>query len=819
MATAHWQRTRDERQGTLDMNNLWQDLRYGVRVLMKKPGFSLVAIITLALGIGANTAMFSVVNAVVLRPLPYSESERIVRCYWQLEEIEMSAVTALVFEFWRDHCQSFDAAAGYASINSGFNLAGGAVPERVRGLHVSENFFRVLGTEPVLGRGFLPEEDIPKGPRVTVISDRLWKGYFGGNPNLLGEDITINGQGYTVVGILPPDFQFETPIDVLFPLQLKGIVKDDGQNTGMIARLKSGVSIEQAQAEVTQLLSAFRNEFPTHLKEAERGMRLVSYQESVVGDVSSTLWLLFAAVGFVLLIACANVASLMLARASGRKGETAVRIALGASRWRLIQQLLTESWLLALAGSLAGLMLASWAVPALLALAPEGLPRVNEIGLDYQTAIFTIGISIFTSLLFGLAPAWRSTRLNVYEAIKSSTGKNTIGSDSRMQNLLIAGEITLAVILLIGASLLIRSFVNLRGVNTGFDPHHLTTAQVSLATDKYKKTAQVWSFEQAIIERLSSSPGVVAVATASNLPLERGLRVGMVINGEQTRQSIQIRAISPQYFTALGMSVLRGRATTDTDTQSSSPVVIVNEALAHVYLSDREPLGAQIQLQGKQREIVGVVSDIKEMGLDKAVEPTVYVPRPQISDGITALMNQWFLTAWIVRTDGPVDITATLREAAREADPQLPLASLRAMTQVINASTSSQQFIVTLMSIFAALALVLTSVGIYGVLSYQMARRTNEIGIRLALGAQQSDVMRLVIGQGMKMTMIGIATGLVSSFALTRFIKSLLFEVSETDPVTFVVIAILLALVALAACYIPARRAMKVDPLKALRYE
>jgi predicted permease len=801
------------------MSSFLQDLRYGIRVLMKKPGFSLIAIITLALGIGANTAMFSILNAVVLRPLPYPEPDKIVECYWQLEEIEMSAVTSLVFEFWRDHTQSFESIAGYANINSGFNLSGGAEPERVRGLHISEGFFRVIGTGPRTGRGFLPEEDIPKGPRVVIVSDSLWRGYFGGDPNMVGRDVAINGQSYNVVGILPPDFQFNTPVDVLFPLQIKGDVRDDGQNTGMIARLKPEVSTEQAQAEVAQLISAFRDEYPTHLKQGERGMRLVSYQESIVGDVSTTLWLLFAAVGFVLLIACANVASLMFARASGRKGETAVRIALGASKWRLIRQLLTESWLLALAGSFAGLLLASWAVPALLALAPAGLPRINEIGIDYQTAVFTVGVSILTSLLFGLAPAWQSTKFNVYEAIKSSTGKNAIGSDSRMQNLLVVGEIALAVVLLIGASLIIRSFVNLRGVNTGFDSRHLTTAQVSLASDQYKKTAQVWSFEQRVIERLSSSPGVVAVATASNLPLERGLRVGMMINGQQIQQSIQVRAISPQYFTALGMSVLQGRATTDADTQSSPPVVLVNQALARIYMPDREPLGSQVRMQGKDREVVGVVNDIKEMGLDKAVEPTVYVPRPQISDGMTALMNHWFLTAWLVRTAGPVDVTATLREAAREADPQLPLASLRAMTQVVDTSTSSQQFIVTLMSIFAALALVLTSVGIYGVLSYQMARRTNEIGLRMALGAQQGDVMRMIIGQGMKMTLVGIAIGLTSSFALTRFIKSLLFEVSETDPVIFIIIAVLLALVALAACYIPARRAMKVDPIIALRYE
>src|SRR6185369_147847 len=703
-----------------------------------------------------------------------------------------------------------------------FNLAGGADPERVRGLQVSEGFFRVLGIDPAMGRGFLAEEDRPGAAPVVVVSDALWRSYFGGDPNLIGKEVQVNGRSRTVVGILPAAFQFEAPVDMLLPLQLKADVRDDGQNTGLIARLKPDVTRGQAQAEVEQLLPAFRREYPTHLQAGERGMLLAGYQQSIVGDTGKTLWLLFGAVGFVLLIACANVANLLLARASARKGEIAIRIALGASRRRLMRQLLTESWLLALSGSLAGLLVALWSVPALLAFTPRKLPRLNEIGLDHQAVLFAVVASLVTSLLFGIVPAWRATRLDVNQAIKSASSRNSAGRlDSRVRGLLVVSEVALSLVLLIGAALLIESFTKLRAVNLGFDPNQVTTAQASLTSERYRTTAQVWAFEQQVLDRLTSLQGVVAAATASNVPLERGLRMGVGIEsvGERNTQTVWVRTISPRYFQALKIPMLSGREFNDADTQTSALVVIVNETLAQRYWSGRDAESEQISRQGKALQVVGVAGDIREMALDQAVEPTIYIPASQMPDGLMAAMNRWFLTSWIVRTSGPVDLTAALQQAMKEAYPQMPLANVRPMRQVISSSIASQQFILLLMGVFAGLALVLTAVGIYGVLSYQVSRRTNEIGIRMALGAGVSDVLKLVIGQGLRLALMGVAIGVAAAYGLTRLIANMLFGVSATDPVVFAVVALLLTGVALGACFVPARRATKVDPMIALRYE
>ncbi len=802
------------------METLWQDLKYGARMLLRNKGFTIIAV--LALGIGANTAIFSVVNAVLLRPLPYPQAERIVQADWRWPKGEGSSVTATEYVFWKEHSRSFEEAAAYASAGAGFNLAGGSEPQRVRGLRVSENFLRVLGITPALGRGFLPEEDRPQAACAAMITDGLWRNAFGGNKSAIGKGVELNGRSCAVVGILPQGFQFDVPTDVFMPLQLKDNPRDQGHNTTMIARLTSGVSFEQAQAEMDALLPQFREQYPGHIHQGEKGILLVSYRQAVVGDVSKFLLLLFGAVGFVLLIACANVANLLLARAANRKGEMAVRIALGAGRLRLLRQLMTENALLALVGGGVGLLFALWSVPLLLALSPADLPRAVEIELDAQAMLFAISASLVTSLLFGIAPALQATRLDVNNSLKASSGKSGVNARSgRARGLLLVSEVALSLMLLIGAALLIESFVKLRAVGLGFEPQNLTTMQVSLNSAKYRTTAQAWNLERQVMERISTLPGVAAVATVPSLPMERGLNENLTIEGRPDANglSLESRAISPDYFRTLNIPLLRGRAFAETDVQGSLPVLIINETLARRFWPDRDPVGEQVALNTQKRQIVGVVKDIREMGLNQPVAPTVYMPTPQLPDAMMAATNNWFLTSWIVRTKEPLDINTALRNAVREVDPQLPVANIRPMTQVVSASIATQRFITTLMGVFAALALALTAVGLYGTLSYQVSQRTHEIGIRMALGAQARDVFKLIVGQGLRLALIGVAAGLLGAFAVTRVMESLLYGVSATDPLIFACVALLLTFVALLACYVPARRATKVDPMIALRYE
>ena len=799
-----------------------QDLRYGVRMLRKNLGFTAVAVLTLALGIGANTAIFSVVNAVLVRPLPYPDSGRLVRAHWNWGKWENSAVTATQYDFWEQHSRTLRESAAFATTGSGFNLSGGAEPQRVRGLRASEGFFRVLGVNPVLGRGFLPEEDRPQGPCAAVLSDGLWRSYFGADPMVVGRQLQINGQSCSVAGVLPAGFQFETPVDVFLPLQLKPDPRDQGHNTDMIARLKDGVTIEQAQAEMDGLLPQFREAYPAHLHPQEKGIRLVRYQESVVGDAGKVLLLLFGAVGFVLAVACANVANLLLSRAANRRGEMAVRIALGAGRLRLIRQLLTENLVLALLGGGIGLLLALWSVPALLALSPAELPRLGEVKLDAHAALFALSASFITSLLFGIAPALQATRLDINKTLKASSGKSSTGRlSARVRALLVVCEVALSLVLLVGAALLIRSFVKLRAVELGFDPQNLTAMQVSLNSAKYQTTEQAWALEEQVIERIAALPGVVSVATVPSLPMERGLNNYLSIEGraEKTGSSVEARPISQDYFRTLGITLLRGRSFDATDTRDSAPVIIINENLARRYWPDGHEIGAYVSQGDQKRQIVGVVKDIREKGLDQPVFPTIYVPLQQMSDGGTVGMNRWFLTSWIIRTAEPLDLNAPLRSVLKEIDPELPVANIRPLTEVVSASITAQRFITTLMGIFAGLALVLTAVGLYGVLSYQVTQRTHEIGIRMALGAQGADVIRMVVGQGLRLTLVGVSLGLAAAFGLTRLMSSLLFGVTATDPVAFASISLLLIMVAFLACLIPARRATRVDPTIALRYE
>jgi len=674
-----------------------------------------------------------------------------------------------------------------------------------------------------LGRAFLADEDRPNGPHVAVITEGLWRAYFAADPELIGKHVQLNGRSCAIVGVLPRDFQFELSAAIFTPLQMRlPDPGDNGHNTDLIARLKPGVTLRQAQAEADGFLQPFRQAFPNQASPRDRGVRLVRLREEVVGDSARVLFLLFGAVGFVLLIACANVANLLLARGCSRNAEMAVRMALGAGRRRLLRQLFTENVLLAVTGGLLGVFIAWQTVPSLLALSPSELPRAAEIKLDARVILFALLVSLVTTLLFGSVPALQTARLDINQALKSSssrTGPARLGN--RMRKLLVISEVSLSLVLLVGAALLVVSFMRLRTVGLGFDPRNLTTMQASLNSQKYKTTASTWELERRVSQRIATIPGVTSVATVPSLPMERGLNNYLTIVGRDPREgmSVECRAVSPDYFRTLGIALLAGRALSESDDRASSPVIVINERLASRFFKDTDPIGRLVVLGAEKCEIVGVVSDIKEMGLDQPVQPTAYMSMPQVSDSGTVATNRWFLASWIVRTQKPLDIASPLTSALRDVDPELPVAKIRSMSQVVSDSITPQRFIMTLMGIFAAIALAFTALGLYGVLSYQVSQRTQDIGVRVALGAGSRDVIRLILLDGIWLTAVGMAIGLTGAFALTRLIESQLYDVRPADPVVFAGTALVLSFVAILASLVPARRALRVDPIVALRCE
>ncbi|HZS44994.1 MAG TPA: ABC transporter permease [Blastocatellia bacterium] len=803
------------------MEEFLKDLRYGTRMLVKNIGFTSVAVITLALGIGANTAIFSVVNSVLLKRLPYKEPDRIVRPYWRWVQGETIAVTAAGYDFFRQ-ATSFELTAAYAGSGGGFNLLGGTQPLRVTGQAISRDLLPVLGVNPALGRNFTNEEDARNGPCAAIISDGLWRSNFGGNPETLGKSVELNGQSCTIVGILPGGFQFDDKVDVYIPLRLQVNPSDNGHNTDMIARLKPGVTIEQAQQEMDSMLPQFRAQYPNQAGPNERGIHLYSLRDSLVGDVSKNLLLMFGAVVFVLLIACANVANLLLARATSRRGEMAVRIALGAGRGRLIRQLMTENLLLSMIGCALGIFLAYWLVPLLLAMSPDSLPRSAEVRLDGRAVLFAIGAALITSILFGVGPAIHSTRLDVSNTLKSASGRssgNKLGASGR--GLLMIAEVALSLVLLSGAALLIRSFMKLNGVDLGFDPRNLTAMQISLNSVKYRTTASVVDLERRINEQIAHIPGVVAVGTVPGLPMQAGLNNYVYPEGTdpQSGQSVESRAITTDYFEAIGIPLISGRMLSEEDAKSPQPVCVINQTLARRFWTNSNPIGAMLMVANKPVQIVGVVGDIREKSLGLSPFATFYRPINQVADSMTTASNKWFLTSWVIRTNGPIQLNPTLREIVRNTDPDLPIAGIYPLTDVISKSINTRRFLMILMSAFAALALVLTSIGLFGVISYQVSQRTQEIGIRMALGASAARILKLIVGQGMILTLVGLVIGLLASYWLTQLMTDMLFEVTAKDPMTFAVISLLLIAVSMMACLIPARRAMKVDPMIALRYE
>jgi putative ABC transport system permease protein len=800
-----------------------QDLRYGARMLRKNPSFSLIAIITLALGIGANTAIFSVVNAVLLRPLPYPEADRLVYVGQQYRG-EVAGSGGPKFLFWREQSQSFEALACYSQYGgAGGNLAGGQEAEYVTGLRVSEDFFRVLRVYPVLGRAFTHEEDTPGGARVGIVSDGLWRRSFGADKDLIGKTVLLNGQPLTVVGIMPPQFRFGANVDLFVPMRAQR-GSDVDPNAEVVGRLKPGVTLQQAQAELKLIAEKYRAAFPREMQ-ANESIGAKPYQDLFTEDVAKYLWIFLGAVSFLLLIACANVANLQLSRATARQHEIAMRLALGASGGRIMRQLLTEGLLLALVGGAAGLLVAFWGTELLTTLLPQGfLPRVAELNIDWHVLAFAFAASIMTGLLFGAAPAWQARKVDVNTALKESASKGTT-TRGRLRGMLVVAEVALSLVLLVSAGLLIRTFTNLLGVTPGFDPHNVLTFQINLNGERYKTTDRASAFYHDALERISHLPGVEAAAVTNKLPLDWQFNLPIFFPDKPDEaQSVQFRVITPDYFRVMKIDVTEGRAFNDADTPAGQPVAIVNEAFVRRFYAGKNPLAQQFSvgrtIDEPERQIVGIVSDIKQQGLDRPAPAMVYVPMPQVSDKLLAIVRSFTPASFAVRTTvEPTSLTPTIKREIAAMDATLPLSHIATMEEVAAHSITSQRFNMLLLCLFAALGLLLAAVGIYGVTSYSVLQRTQEIGIRMALGAQSKDMLRMIIRQGMALVLLGVVIGLIGAFALTRVMQSLLYGISATDPLTFALLTLLLTLVALVACYLPARRATKVDPLIALRYE
>ena len=810
------------------MNTL-QDIRYGFRMLLKRPGFTIIVVLTLALGIGANTTIFSAVDAVLLNPLPYQDPDRLVAVWetnrqlspevWDHNEVAMGN-----FRDFRSRNQVFEQLG--ALFTADVTLTGVGEAERIRSCVVTTNFFQLLGVQPMIGRSFLPEEEKLGSPRVVILSSGLWERLFGSDRNLTNKTLTLNGNPATVVGVMPPNFEVQFPtnirVDMWVPLRIDPANSDRNNHfLYALARLKPGVSREQAQSDMSLIAAQLQQQYPD--TNAQKGVNIVPLRKQLVGKVESYLYLLFGAVGFVLLIACANVAGLLLARVTARYKEVAVRIALGASRWRIMRQLLTESIILSALSGLLGLLFAYAGIKLLVALTPPEVPRLHEIGLHVPVFLWTLAISIFTGVLFGLAPALQASRPDLNDALKKSAGRGQVGFQrGGLRNPLIVSEVALALLLSVGAGLMIKSFMRLQQVSPGFEPNNLLTMNIALPRQKYKEPQQANAFFDQLAEHIKTLPGVKSVGGTDPLPFSNSnVSTGFVVEGApdvplSDRPDVGQRAVTPTYFETMGIPVLKGRAFTAQDRDNTPQVIVVNEALATRYWPNQDVIGKRLGFAddpSKQswREIVGVVGNVKHFGLDAEAKPEVYFPYQQLPKNFMSV---------VVRTSSdPMSMIPAIRGQIAIMDKDQPVFDIMTMDQRLAKSVASNRFVMLLLGTFSVLALGLAAVGLYGAMSYLVTQRTQEIGLRMALGASRMDVFKLVVGKGMRLALIGMAIGLVASVALTRVMRSVLFEVTPTDAITFVIVSVVLLIVALLACYIPARRATNVDPLTSLRYE
>lgn len=812
------------------METLLQDFRYGWRMLGKNPAFTAIAVLTLALGIGANSALFSVVNGVLLNPLPYHRPAQLFYLYSKTPQFGQASVSYPNFLDWREQSRTFASMAAFRGTD--FNLTGMGDAQRLHGHMISAGLFATLGVSPLLGREFSPDEDRVGAAPVVLLGDGMWKSKFAASKDVLGRALTIDGTTYTIIGVVPEHIVGLEDSDVYIPLGQWNdptfLDRRIGMGTNVIGRLKPGVTAQQADADVQGIAHHLQELYP----EADGGssIALVSMKDDVIGDVGPYLLLLLAAVGFVLLIACANIANLLLARSTGRAREFAIRTALGANRSRLVRQLLSESVLLAMLGGVLGFALAQWGTQFALKLVPTALPRADEIGLDFHVLLFTVGISLLAGILFGLAPAWKTATADVHGTLKEG-GRGVISSRHLTQMTLVASETALAVILLVGAGLMIRSLAAMWHSDLGFDPTNVLTFSMASVPQKDVNAAQIRAQNRELVDRLAAVPGVISVAqVAGSLPMRGDSELPFWLEGhpkpakDSDMNWALFYGITPDYFKSMGITLVRGRQFTPIDNEKAPGVAIIDEELARKFFPNEDPIGKHMNfgLLNMHAEIVGIVRHVNHWGFGANhpghIQNEVYLPWVQFPDQVMPLIARGM--DFTARTSVPPDaIVGPFRAALRQFDPNQVVYNFQPMEQVVSNSIATQRFTMILLGIFAGLALLLASVGIYGVLSYFVGQRIQEVGIRMALGAQRGDVLRLILGEGTRMALIGVAIGLAAAFALTRLMSSMLYGVSARDPLTFSAVALFLTGIAIAACYIPAHRATKVDPMVALRYE
>jgi putative ABC transport system permease protein len=803
------------------MGSLAHDLRYGIRTLWKNPGFSFVAMLALALGIGANTAIFSVVNALLLRPLPYAQPDQIVMV-WETNTrgARQNVISPADYLDWKAQNHVFESMSPVLPQLD--ILTGAGEPDEIPGFAVAASFFPLLGVAPELGRNFTSEEDKPGGPRVVVISHLLWSTRFGSNPDIIGQSIALDSDKYTIIGILPARFRWlNRASDFWVPLQLntsRNYRVGSGRYMQAVARLRPGTSMQRAQSEMSAIAKRLEQEHPEF--NTGWGVNLVKVRDQIAGDIRAPLLVLLCSVGVVLLIACANVANLLLARAAARQREIAIRTSLGASRMRVVRQLLTESVLLAVAAGLVGLLLAFWGIDLLVALSPRNLRLRDQISPDYLVMAFTAALSLATGVIFGLVPALAASRTDLNNSLKQGSRTNSGLGSHRVRGVLVVAEMGLSLVLLVGAGLLIRSFGRLESVNPGFSAEQVLTARVSLPGSKYRDPAQKIAFFEQALAKIRSIPGVQSAGANAFLPLT-GLIAGTRFTmddrpappkGQEPVTNVSV--VDPEYFTAMQVPLRQGRPFSAHDNASAPRVYIVSESFARNNWPDGSALGQHIRVAMGDKvpgEIVGVVGDVHHEGLDKNARQTVYYAHPQLPYGV--------MTFVIRTTLQPASLANTVVGVVHSIDPEQPVGEIQPMDNVLAESIARSRFTMLLLAVFAGIAITLAAVGIYGVISYSVTQRTQEIGLRMALGAERRDVLRLVLSQGLHLIAAGLLLGLAGSFLVTRLISSLLFDVSPTDPATFAGVALLLAMVALVATLIPALRATRVDPMVALRYE